>query len=183
MPAVLRTSRGFSLTELMFVVAFAATLMAIGVPVLNDVSESTKLNGAAREIERELQSARLKAVSVNRTLRVRLNCPAEGFFRTIEVIGSAADSAADRCAITAYPFPAGDTDMMTLPNYDGPIRILPEGTTVSSAVLEFRPNGTAYTVVSNTPQTIVTDTTITVTRRTRTRTVRVNRAGRIQLQQ
>lgn len=165
------------------VIAVAATLLAVGVPVLGEVGESTKLNGAAREIERELQSARLKAVSVNRTLRVRLNCPAPGFFRTVELIGGAADDAADRCAITAYPFPPRDTDLMTLPNFDGPIRILPQGTTVSSAVIEFRPNGTAYTVTSNTPQTIATAVTLTVTRRTKTRTVSVNRAGRIQIQQ
>ena len=79
MPWAVQNQRGFSLTELMLTVTVAATLLAIGVPVLKDVTEGSKLNGAARELERELQSARLRAVSSNRSLRVRLNCPATGY--------------------------------------------------------------------------------------------------------
>ena len=55
--------RGFSVVELMLTVAFAATLLTIAVPVMTDVSDSSKLSGAAREIEREFQAARLKSVS------------------------------------------------------------------------------------------------------------------------
>lgn len=181
MSSVLHQDRGFSLIELLMVIAMAATLLSIGVPVLQDVSESTKLSAAAREVERELQGARLKAVSVNRTLRVRLNCPAAGVLRTVEVLATAADNASNRCDATAYPFPAADQDVTTVPNFDGPLRFLSAGTTVSTAVLEFRPNGTAYTVVSNTPQTIANEVTITVTRKDKSRTVKVNRAGKIQL--
>ena len=111
--------RGFSLTELMLTVTVAATLLAIGVPVLRDVTEGSKLNGAARELEREFHSARLRAVSANRSLRVRLNCPAAGYYRTVEVLGTAADTATNRCLLSAYPFPA-DADLTTRPNYDGP---------------------------------------------------------------
>jgi type IV fimbrial biogenesis protein FimT len=75
-------ARGFTLIELMMTVALAATLLAIGVPVMLDVTESSKLTGAAREVERELQSARLRAVANNRSLRVRLNCPATGYCQT-----------------------------------------------------------------------------------------------------
>ena len=41
-------SRGFTLIELMMTIAVAATLLAIGVPVLMDVTENSKLNAAAR---------------------------------------------------------------------------------------------------------------------------------------
>ena len=93
---------GFSLVELMLVVAFAATLLTIAVPVMTDVSDSSKLNGAAREIERELQSARLKSVSTNRLLRVRLNCPGTGMYRTVEYVASpAVDDATNRCSDSA----------------------------------------------------------------------------------
>ena len=44
------------------------------------------------ELEREFQSARLRAVIANRSLRVRLNCPAAGYYRTVEVLGTAADT-------------------------------------------------------------------------------------------
>ena len=52
---------------------------------------------------------------------------------------------------------------MTKPNYDGPLRTLPTGATVTSAVFEFEPDGTAYTVVSGTTQSIPSSETITVT--------------------
>ena len=119
-----QNERGFSLTELMLTVTVAATLLAIGVPVLTDVTEGSKLNGAARELEREFQSARLRAVSSNRSLRVRLNCPATGYYRTVEVLGTAADTATNRCLSAPIRF-RRTTDLTTRPNYDGPPRVLP----------------------------------------------------------
>jgi len=177
------SERGFSLTELMVVVALAGTLMAISVPLIANVTDGAKLNTAAREVERELQSARLKAVTVNRNLRVVTNCPATGYFRTVEVLGDdGADNASNRCLQSAYPFPPPDSDLMTRPNYDGPVHPLLNGATVSSADLEFRPDGTAYTVVSGTPQAIATTVTITITRNGKSKTVTVNAAGKVQLQ-
>jgi prepilin-type N-terminal cleavage/methylation domain-containing protein len=174
---------GFSLTELMMVVALAGTLMAISVPLITNVTDGAKLNTAAREVERELQSARLKAVTVNRDLRVRTNCPATGYFRTVEVIGDAGtDNATDRCLQSAYPFPPPDSDLMTRPNYDGPVHPLLNDATVTSANIEFRPDGTAYTIVSGAAQAIDTSVTITITRNSKTKTVTVNAAGKVQLQ-
>ncbi|HEU4689048.1 MAG TPA: GspH/FimT family pseudopilin [Vicinamibacterales bacterium] len=180
--AISRSQRGFSLIELLMIVAVAGTLMAIGLPALLDLSEGTKLNTATREIEREFASARLKAVTANRSLRVRLNCPAEGYFRTVEVVSAVVDAAEDRCLQSAYPFPVPDTDLATRPNYDGPIRVLGEGVTVTSETLEFRPDGTAFRVVANAAQNIAESVTITVSRRGKSRTVNINGAGRIVLQ-
>jgi prepilin-type N-terminal cleavage/methylation domain-containing protein len=180
--AISRSQRGFSLIELLMIVAVAGTIMAIGLPALLDLSENSKLNTAAREIEREFQSARLKSVTSNRALRVRLNCPSVGSYRTVEVVSAVVDAGDDRCQQAAYPFPAPDTDLGTRPNYDGPIRILGEGITVTTETLEFRPDGTVYQVIANAAQNIPESVTITVTRRTKTRTVNVNGAGRIVLQ-
>lgn len=180
--AVSRSERGFSLIELMMVVALAGTLMVVAVPVLTDLSENSKLGTATREVERELQSARLKAVSTNRSLRVRLNCPAAGYFRTVEVLGTSADATTARCLLTGYPYPAADTNQMTRPNHDGPLRILPHGATVTGSTLEFRPDGTVLEVVSGAAQLISTAVTTTVTRKDQSRVVTINGAGRIQLQ-
>jgi len=177
------SQRGFSLPELMLTVAVAAVVMAMAVPVMLDVSDASKLNAATREIERELQTARLKAVSSNRTLRVRLNCPGTGYYRTVEYVGSAAvDNATNRCLQTAYPYPTRDTDIMTRPNLDGPVRTLPLGATVSTSILEFHSDGTAYSVASNVAAEILTPVTVTVTRKSKSKTITINGAGKIQLQ-
>jgi Tfp pilus assembly protein FimT len=177
-----RPDAGFSLTELMLVIAFATTLMAISVPVMTNISASTKLNEATREVERELAAARLRAVTLNRLLRVRLNCPAAGYIRTVEVVGEPTDSSSNRCLESAFPYPAADQDLMTRPNYDGPVRVLPQGATVTSLILEFAPDGAVYNVLSGTPQNIVAPVTITVTRGGVSRTITVNGAGKVQLQ-
>jgi prepilin-type N-terminal cleavage/methylation domain-containing protein len=178
----LRTNSGFSLVELLLTVAIFGTITAMAVPVLKDVTGSIKLGEAARMVERELQAARLKSVSSNRELRVRMNCPATGYLRTVEVLGSAADTASGRCLESAYPFPVHDTDLMTRPNFDGPVRMLPTGATVSTSVIQFGPDGTATNVVSGVAQTIATSVTITITRDGKSRTVTVNGVGKVSLQ-
>jgi prepilin-type N-terminal cleavage/methylation domain-containing protein len=180
----IRSERGFSLTELMLTVAVAATIMGMAVPVMTDISASIKLNEAARMVERELQDARLKAVQTNRSLRVKTNCPAAGFVRTVEVLGTIADSAANRCLTNgSYPFPSDpDRDLSTSPNYDGPVRVIPNTATVPTVIYQFEPDGTVFAVVANVPTRIAAEQTMTVSRASRSRTVRINGAGKIQLQ-
>lgn len=157
------------------------TLAAMAVPVYGDLAEASRLGAATRDVERELQSARLKAVSSNRSLRVRLNCPTAGQYRTVEVLGTGADAATNRCSPVTYPFPPPDQDPFTRPNLDGPVRRVDQQTTLSSAVIEFRSNGTAWDASGGTAQLLNT-LDITVTRRGRTRTVNLNGMGRIHLQ-
>jgi hypothetical protein len=121
-------------------------------------------------------------VTNNRSLRVMLNCPAVGYYRTVEVLGTAADSAANRCLLSAYPFPA-DNDLTTRPNFDGPVRVLPNQATVAGATIEFRPDGTAYTVVANAAQVMAAPVTLTVTRFGKSKAMTVNGSGKILIQQ
>ena len=108
------------------------------------LSANIKLSEATRLVERELQTARLKAVSTNRRLRVRPNCPATGYIRTVEVLGTAADTASGRCSQTTYPFPPSDQDMITRPNFDGPVRDDSQrGDGDRARCIEFSPDGTA----------------------------------------
>ena len=84
--------------------------------------------------------------------------------------------------LSAYPYPAADTDLMTKPNYDGPMRTLPPGSTVTSAVFEFEPDGTVYKVVAGTPEGIASSETVTVSRDSKYKSVTVNGAGKIHLE-
>lgn len=182
MSPISRLDRGFSVLELMMVVAVAGTLAVVAVPLMTDLTENSKLSAATREVERELQSARLKSVSTNRALRVRFNCPADGYFRTVEVLGTSEDTSTARCQTSAYPYPAADTNLITAPNYDGPLRILPHDATVSGPTFEFRPDGTVYQVMAGTPEVISSYATVTVTRKDKTKAMTINGTGRIQLQ-
>jgi Tfp pilus assembly protein FimT len=180
--SVLRNQRGYSLTELMLIVGVMGTMMAMAVPVAQDVTAAVKLGEASRMVERELQDARLRAVANNRTLRVRFNCPAAGQLRTVEVLGTGVDTAATRCSQSTYPYPAPDKDLMTRPNHDGPLRYLPSEATVTTTAIQFLPDGTAQAVsASGAALSLTSAQTITITRRNRSRTVTVNGAGKVQL--
>jgi len=177
-----RNDRGFTVTEMMLVVGAIATLAVIALPVMKDMTQSIKLSEASRLVEREMQDARLKAVNSNRLIRVRLNCPATGYIRSVEVLGTGADTATNRCMTSAYPFPPADTDIGTRPNFDGPVRVLPLGATVSNQILQFSPDGTAAEVINGVVTSIATPVAITITRDSKSKTVTVNNAGKIQLQ-
>ena len=165
------------------VVSLIGIMAAVALPVLKDVTGNIKLAEASRLVERELQSARLKAVSANRLLRVRSNCPAAGYIRTVEVVDPATDSDANRCNPTTYPFPASDQNIITRPNFDGPVRTLPTGATVTSAIIEFAPDGTARKVVAGVATAIDAPVTITVSRDGKSRSVTINGAGKVQYAQ
>jgi prepilin-type N-terminal cleavage/methylation domain-containing protein len=182
MTSTWRSDRGFSLNELLFTIAVAATLMAMATPILTDVTENSKFNAAVRTLERELHTARLKAVTNNRPLRVRTNCPSAGYIRTVEFVGNpAVDDAANRCVTTTYPYPAADQEITTRPNHDGPVRVLPEGSTVTDVVLQFEPDGTVTQVIANVPTRIDTPVAVTVARNYKYKSVTINGAGKIQL--
>jgi Tfp pilus assembly protein FimT len=177
-----RGDRGFTITDVMITLAAFAILAGMAVPVMTDVTGDIRLSEATRTVERELQYARLRAVSSNRIVRVRTNCPAAGSLRTVEFLNSSADTSVTRCSTAAYPYPAADNDVMTRPNYDGPVRLMPAQASVGTHVLEFHPDGTAKQVVSNVSSTITTPVLITVTHKSKNRTITVNGAGKILLQ-
>lgn len=156
----------------------------ISVPRFNNLIQSQRANDAARMVERELQTARLKSVSASRALRVRFNCPAAGQFRLLEVTGIAAvDNAANRCDPVAYPSPGPSDALRVTPALDGPVRYLPPSTTVSASALEFQfsPKGAVYTVSGGVASALVGDLVVTITRAGYSKTVTLNALGRVRL--
>jgi prepilin-type N-terminal cleavage/methylation domain-containing protein len=184
--------RGFTLIEMLLTLAVIGIVSGIAVPLLGDVSGSMKLGDATRSVERELQTARLAAVSTNLPMRVRFDCPAAGQFRITELMGTpkvpaAADSAVERCNLASYPYPADtDKNALTRPNRDGPVRTL--DSTVSfttSTTIEFWPDGSAHTDTGGTnpwPPIAGTGYLFTLTRKGVSKTILVNGVGKIQIQ-
>ncbi|HPC03297.1 MAG TPA: GspH/FimT family pseudopilin [Syntrophales bacterium] len=63
-------NKGFTLVELMIVVALIAILAAIAAPAYQDYMARSRLNGAARLVLADLASARMDAVKMNRRTQV-----------------------------------------------------------------------------------------------------------------
>lgn len=185
------TDAGFTLMDLVITVAVFATASAIAIPAMSRTVETMRIRMAARDVERELQAARLAAVSSNRPMRVRFNCPSAGQFRVVELIGTPSvpdglDSDVMRCSENAFPFPARDDDPLTRPNLDRPLRRLPPGVSFGSAqTIEFWPNGTARIASGGTtpwPKIPVQGLTISLVKGSTTRSMVVTGLGRITLQ-
>ena len=181
--SVERRSQGFTIVELALVMAGALTLAAIVGPSVSNLMNANRASVAARAVERELQSARLKAVSAARNLRVRLNCPSAGQLRVLEVTGVAAtDTAGNRCDPVAFPSPGPRDSLRSTPSLDSPVVYLPAGVTLASTVqqFEFDARGAAYSVTADgTVTALAGDMVLTITHKTWTHTVRVNPVGRI----
>jgi Tfp pilus assembly protein FimT len=191
-PRHFASERGFTLLDTLLVLGVAGLLAAVALPVIQDIGGAIALGQAQQMVESELQQARLRAVSTNRVMRVRFNCPTARQFRMVELIGTslapaAQDTAANRCNPVTYPYPAGDRNVVTLPNQDGPVRSLGAGVNFGAVqTLEFRPAGTVHAVNADgraVPTPLVNaGTAITVTKGTTVKTVTVNGLGKIAAQ-
>lgn len=183
-------ARGFTLIDTLVVVTFIGIAAAIGIPTITNSLDSLRLGQTAREVERELQTAKSRAVGKGRVMRVRFNCPSAGHYRITELIGTpavpaAADAAANRCDQTQYPFPAADANPLTLPNLDGPVRLLDSTAAFGNVqTLEFWPDGTAHYNTGASPWGMVpvAGINLTVTRKGKVATITVNGLGKITLQ-
>jgi Tfp pilus assembly protein FimT len=177
--------------DMVVVMALIAIISAMSVPVIKDFGDAIAIGQAQRLVQTELQQARMKAVTTNRIMRVRFNCPVAKQFRTVELIGTPSapalqDTAANRCSATAYPYPAADNNIITLPNQDGPVRrIDPKVSFGAVQTIEFRPTGLAYTVNANGTSGVTlpgNGVAITVTKGSVVKTVTVNALGKIAAQ-
>jgi prepilin-type N-terminal cleavage/methylation domain-containing protein len=186
---------GFSLIELLAVLAAIGIVAAMAVPLFTSGLDLMRLDAARRDVQSELQTARLKAVSARHAMRVRFNCPAAGYFRMVEVVGTPtspasadSDTNTDRCkdGSSYYPYPSKSTDELVRPVNDGPLRQLQPGASFAAAqTIEFWPDGTAHASSGSTipwPYIPATGVTISISRKSVTKSLTVNGVGRITIQ-
>ena len=182
---------GFTLIDMMMTLLVFGILAAAATPPLIDMTANMRVSQGAREVEREMQTARLKAVTSNRPIRIRFNCPVAGQYRMVELIGTTAvpdanDSATNRCQENVYPSPPNDTNPLTRPNYDGPLQRLHSSLAFGAANdLEFWPDGSVHYKSGATnpwPQVPTAGTAVTLTKGTLVKTITVNGLGKVQLQ-
>jgi prepilin-type N-terminal cleavage/methylation domain-containing protein len=172
----MRNSRGFTLVEILVVATIAAVVAAVSMPMALTAMRDYRLNAATREVSNQIAAMRLEAVTKNRSMRLRLNCPAAGMYRAVEWTGNAAiDTAGNRCLTTAYPFP--DIDAATAPNSDGPIRYLPQGITFGTVQeIQISTLGRITAVTGGLPAQIG------VSNGTTTRQLQITAAGQVRIQ-
>lgn len=126
----LRRDAGFSLAEILIVIALVVTVTGIAVPQMMGAMQRYRTRSAAGEVAAQIRAARLAAVTTNRQMIVRFNCPVARAYRFVEVTGDPAIDAlgnAARCSMA----PA-DADPATLPNADGSLSFLPETITFNA---------------------------------------------------
>ena len=188
-----RSALGFSIVDTLATLALISTVAAMATPQMVNLADSMRLGMAERDVERELQFARLKAVSTNRPMRVRFDCPSAGKVRVVEVIGTPAnpdpndaDTYLNRCDETAYPYsPTGaDKSRLTRPNNDGPIRLLQAQTTFTAKkTLEFWSDGSVHADLNGGanpwPNIGNAGQTITLSRKGKTKNITVNGLGKV----
>jgi Tfp pilus assembly protein FimT len=176
---------GFSLIEIVIVMALAISVAAVALPRFNDLVGAYRAKTAARAVERELQTARLKAVTTSRAMRVFLNCPVAGQLRVVEYTGvSTTDDASNRCDPIAFPVPGPNDMLRSTPQFDLPVVYLPDGSTVTATItaFEFSPRGAVSQVGAGGATTPLTaEALVTVTRAGWSYGITINVGGRIKI--
>lgn len=171
--------------EIMMTTLLMGTMFSIALPAGKAALDSLELGNATREVERELQAARMRAVSANRPMRVKFNCPADGQYRLVEVTGiPSTDNAASRCDETLFGYPGPKDNARSTPEHDGPLRRLGSGIDeLKGPELEFSPDGTTRMVVNGALETMTTDGVVQIGRQGAVKEITVNALGRITLVQ
>ncbi|MCP4745833.1 MAG: prepilin-type N-terminal cleavage/methylation domain-containing protein [Desulfobacteraceae bacterium] len=130
-------SAGFTLIELMVVIAVIAVVIAAAVPAVNDYKRKHAIRYASNELYGDIQLARLRAAKNNRRCRIVFNDPANnrytcydvdnngsllGSYKTGDltkfhgrIIFTNSPSSSDSAPMTVFEFmPQGTVDLTTL---------------------------------------------------------------------
>jgi len=158
-----KDSKGFTLIELITVIAIMAITSAIAIPSIMSVLPAWRVNGAARGIEGDMHLARINAISKNTKCRVRFGQPAANQY-SLQIDGNRDGDYddADDVIIRTTSLPAG-IEFGATGVASGPESATPtaDGITFDSNVVTFKSRGSANTgtvyLIPTSDKTIRTD--------------------------
>lgn len=108
----MRDARGFTLLEILVVIALIGIMSAIAVPVFIESNARSNIWTASERMGALIRQTRLKAISQNTTYRVHFACPSAGQIRALIMTGDpAVDDDAGRCSDSVD----GDSNVMEMP--------------------------------------------------------------------
>ena len=107
----MRSERGFTLFELMVVMALIGVISAIALPVFLSSNQLNDLWTSSERLGALIRQTRLKAITQNTTYEVRFSCPGLNQARGLVMTGDPdVDNAENRCDISL----TGDSAIMEL---------------------------------------------------------------------
>jgi type IV fimbrial biogenesis protein FimT len=104
---------GFSLIELLIVVALVAVLAGVAVPQMAGAMTRYALINASQQVVSTIRAARVQAVGKNRVSRVRFNFPAARQYQVFDSAGAALGSAQTLPNGAAFGAISGDLEFNT----------------------------------------------------------------------
>jgi prepilin-type N-terminal cleavage/methylation domain-containing protein len=108
----MRSERGYTLLEIVIVVALIATVSGIAIPVFLSSNAMNRLWTSSERVGALIRQTRLKAISQNTTYEIRFSCPTVGRLRALVITGDPAiDTSASRCSLEQD----GDSEIVEMP--------------------------------------------------------------------
>ncbi|MBW2558492.1 MAG: GspH/FimT family pseudopilin [Deltaproteobacteria bacterium] len=145
---------GFTLIEMMIVIAVIAILSGIAAPNLQSYMAQRRLNGAARQVMTDLMAARSNAVSLNQKVKVSFGSNhTYQIWNDADGNGTVADDEGDDIERDIHP----DYHDVTFSASANPF-FQPRGTAVGSTITLTNSSGSKYVKVALTGRVKIDDT-------------------------